>query len=183
MGEEGSTLVVSSYTQSNFESCSSSINRFNRKWFKTFSQPFSVETRSLLGIVVTRLPCNLPVRGLITQVTRKQQSFETAKTTAAATTAFQPFQPNLMRVEKVEKPKKVFFWQQNTKQLNQPNQPETVDPNRTRPWCLSVVFYTLNKEQQFEIQTKNKFLFLGRNSIWKLFKLKWISWKMRNKMS
>ena len=27
---------------------------------------------------------------------------------------------------------KRFFCQQNTKQLNEPNQPETVDPNRTR---------------------------------------------------
>ena len=53
------------------ESCSSAINRFNRKWFRTLSQPFSVETWSLLGIVVTRIPFNLPVRGLITQVTRK----------------------------------------------------------------------------------------------------------------
>ena len=47
---------------------------------------------------------------LITQVTRKYQFFEPAKTTAAATNAFSTFQPSLMRVEKVE----------------QPNQPKTV---------------------------------------------------------
>ena len=51
-------------------SCSIGINRFNRKRFRltqlkfsngTLFQPFSVETRSLLGIVITRLPRNLPV--------------------------------------------------------------------------------------------------------------------------
>ena len=81
----------------NYRSCSIGINRFNGKWFRltqlTFSnrtlfQPFSMETRSLLGIVITRLPFNLPVRGLITQVTCKQQFFGPAKTTAAATNAF-----------------------------------------------------------------------------------------------
>jgi len=48
------------------------IKRFNRNHFRLkrlkFSnrilfQPFSVETRSPLGIVITRLPCNLPVHG------------------------------------------------------------------------------------------------------------------------
>ena len=51
-------------------SCSTGINRFNRKRFRltqltfsngTLSQPFSVEKRSLLGRVITRLPRNLPV--------------------------------------------------------------------------------------------------------------------------
>lgn len=181
MGKEGSTLVVSSYTQSNFESCSSAINRFNRKWFRTLSQPFSVETRLLLGIVVTRLPCNLPVRGLITQVTRS--FLRPQKQQRPLPMLFNRFNPIWCGLKKLSNPKRFFFWQQNTKQLNQPNQTETVDPNRTRPWCLSVVFYTLNKEQQFEIQAKNKFLFLGRNSFWKSFKLKWITWKMRNKLS
>ena len=50
-------------------SCSIGINRFNRKRFRltqlTFSsgtlfQPFSVEMRLLLGIIITRLPQNLP---------------------------------------------------------------------------------------------------------------------------
>ena len=51
-------------------SCSTGINRFNRKRFRltqltfsngTLSQPYSVEKRSLLGRVITRLPRNLPV--------------------------------------------------------------------------------------------------------------------------
>ena len=46
-------------------SCSIGINRFNRErlrltrlTFSTLPQPFLVETRSFLGIVITRPPCN-----------------------------------------------------------------------------------------------------------------------------
>ena len=31
---------------------------------------------------------------------------------------------------------KTVFWQWNTKNPNQPNQPKTAGPNRTRPWLL-----------------------------------------------
>ena len=111
----GSTLVVSSYTQSNFESCSSAINRFNRKWFRTLSQPFSVETRSLQEIVVTRLPCNLPVRGLITQVTRKWHASDTPvavfwdRKNNSGRYQCNRFNPIWCGLKKLSNPKRCFF--------------------------------------------------------------------------
>ena len=56
---------------------------------------------------------------------------------ADSTHRFQPFQPSFELVENVDQPnqpKLFFFLVENGKtQPTEPNQPKTVDPNRTRP--------------------------------------------------
>lgn len=53
-----------------------------------------------------------------------------ANTSADTTHRFRPFQPSSELVEKLDQPNplKMVFSQLNTKTLNQPDQPKTVDP-------------------------------------------------------
>ena len=100
--------------------CSIGINCFNRKRFRftqlmfsdrTLFQPLSLETRSFLGVVITRLPFLQPflsASSIITQLAASRASENNVQRSLPM--HFQPFQPSLMRVEKVE----------------QPNQPKTV---------------------------------------------------------
>ena len=117
-------LIIHKYQSdlfcSDLRSYSIGINRFNRKWFslmqltfsnRTLFQPFSLETRSFLGVVITRLPFLQPflsASSIITQLAASRASENNVQRSLPM--HFQPFQPSLMRVEKVE----------------QPNQPKTV---------------------------------------------------------